>query len=292
MPAPAQTKTQRKAKAAAPLKPLKVKERYGIVLADPPWKYQNFSSSKNGAASSAISTMHVADIAAIPVKRWCEKDCMLALWATWPKLPEAMHVAAAWGFPFYITAIPWLKTLPRVLDVEGRPRLRTGIGFWSQSVSEVLLLYRRGQVSRKPNRTPVKGLLVGDKATDAIQFYESNSGPASDCPPPQGQLFAPAEERRHSSKPRGIHRWLTDSLPGAPLELFARQERPGWTSWGYDLGYELGSFGVRPCRITDSPRKDCPDPSGSSCPEPVRMGIVPMVKGEDPDQQFLFGATA
>jgi N6-adenosine-specific RNA methylase IME4 len=30
------------------------------------------------------------------------------------------------------------------------------------------------------------------------------------------------------------------------IDLFAREQTEGWTGWGYDLGTDLGPWGVRP----------------------------------------------
>src|SRR5581483_1574138 len=43
-------------------------------------------------------------------------------------------------------------------------------------------------------------------------------------------LLAPARE--HSRKPDAFYTLVDDSCPGSKLELFARQRRPGWASWG------------------------------------------------------------
>ena len=43
-------------------------------------------------------------------------------------------------------------------------------------------------------------------------------------------LLAPARE--HSRKPDAFYTLVEDTCPATRLELFARQQRPGWTSWG------------------------------------------------------------
>lgn len=197
-------------------------ERYGVILADPPWEYRNCGGAAlRGAAAHHYDTMHDSVIAKIPVASWAAEDCVLACWATWPKLREAMGVVEAWGFD-YVTAIPWIKVVPSSGEI------RRGVGFWAMSASEVLLIARIGD----PKRLNVNGgegkpigLLVGE---DLI-FY--------------------APIREHSSKPLEVHEWLEDTLHGPNLELFARVATPGWTCWGRELGVELTSDGRRPCEI-------------------------------------------
>jgi len=41
-----------------------------------------------------------------------------------------------------------------------------------------------------------------------------------------------APRREHSRKPDGIHERIERLVAGPYLELFARQSRPGWTTWG------------------------------------------------------------
>lgn len=102
---------------------------YRVILADPPWRYHNWSDAAHGAASSAMETMATPDICAIPVSRWAHPDgCILAMWATWPKLEDAFSVISAWGFD-YVTGWPWVKTVPAAGEI------RRGIGFWAQSCS-------------------------------------------------------------------------------------------------------------------------------------------------------------
>lgn len=186
---------------------------YRVILADPPWQYANYTSAVHGAAASAYETMPNEDIAAIPVSKWAHEDgCILAMWATWPKLADAMAVMAAWGFEF-VTGWPWIKTLPE------RGEIRRGIGFWAQSTSEPMLIGRRGGGARPSYSEPLMGLLTGEPRV----------------------FYAPRWE--HSRKPLEIHEWL-EGANGPHLELFARREREGWTCWGLDLGWRLGPHGV------------------------------------------------
>ena len=186
----------------------------GVILADPPWRYRNFTDSVHGAAASQYDTMPAEEIAALPVASWYATDSVLAFWATWPKLPDAFQIIKAWGFE-YVSGVPWIKTLA------GNGEIRRGIGFWTQSASEAILFARKGD----PERTvaePVLGLLVGEDR----QFY--------------------AERRRHSRKPREIHAWLEASFLGPYLELFATSPRPNWITWGLETGFLLLKDGVRP----------------------------------------------
>ena len=196
---------------------------YRAILADPPWRYRNFSDAVHGAAIAHYDGMGEQELAAVPVASWAAEDAALFCWATWPKLDEAMRVVAAWGFE-YVTAIPWVKVLP-----EARTIYR-GIGFWSMSASEVLLIARRGSPKRAKIDPPVIGLLTGEPRV----FY--------------------APRTKHSAKPLEVHAWIEAMFPGGPfLELFARRERGMWTAWGNELGFRLSAAGVEPCVVPSVP---------------------------------------
>lgn len=45
-----------------------------------------------------------------------------------------------------------------------------------------------------------------------------------------------APRREHSRKPDEVHDRIERLMPGPYLELFGRQERPGWTVWGNEVG--------------------------------------------------------
>ena len=198
-------------------------QQFGVILADPPWGYSNFGAAKHGAVRAHMGTIALPELCQVPVASWARRDAILLLWATWPKLRDAFVVAHNWGFSDYVTGIPWIKTSP------SSGTIRTGIGFWFQSTSELLLVFRRGKPpspdgNATKKRRPVKGLLCGSE----IQFY------------------APVKE--HSSKPLSVYDWARAKLKGPYLELFARNTIHGWTCWGIETGYELSVSGVRRVR--------------------------------------------
>lgn len=198
---------------------------FDVIVADPPWAYQNWTDAKNGAAVSAMAVQGEEFLSRLRVgDLYAARDAVLLCWFTWPKMieGECSRVVNAWGFEG-VTGAPWVKTLPKKEDIA------TGIGFWFQSCSEPLTVWRRGKPTAQ--RYPVLGLLAGDER----QFYY----PAS---------------RKHSNKPEDIYDWI-EKLCGPPgdgsdgttryLELFATRNRPGWACWGADLGHWLDHNGVR-----------------------------------------------
>lgn len=60
------------------------------------------------------------------------KDCILFLWATAPKLREALQVMDAWGFDYKSHAV-WDKQ-------------KIGMGYWFRGQHELLLVGTKGKV--------------------------------------------------------------------------------------------------------------------------------------------------
>jgi len=102
--------------------PLVKERRYPVVYADPPWRYENAPA---GDAARAVEnhypTMALDEICALPVRYMAADDAMLFLWATAPKLADAMAVVAAWGFE-YRTNLVFERHAVRELAVDQSPR--------------------------------------------------------------------------------------------------------------------------------------------------------------------------
>ena len=107
--------------------------KYGVIYADPPWRY-DFAETTTRQIENQYPTMDLDAISAMPVAAEIAADnAVLALWATAPKLPEALHVMAAWGFK-YTTCAAWDKEV-------------IGMGYWFRGQHELLLIGKRGTPS-------------------------------------------------------------------------------------------------------------------------------------------------
>lgn len=181
--------------------------KYGVILADPAWRFQNWSMSefaergekwarRNGR--SPYDVMDTAAICALPVRELAAKDCVLFCWGTWPKLQDALRVIEAWGFTYKTCAFCWVKTY-----ASGEPTC--GLGYWTRSASEFCLLATRGKPKRIDRR--VRQVLLTPR-------------------------------REHSRKPDEIYECIERLVEGPYIELFARHRRPGWAAWGNQLPEE------------------------------------------------------
>lgn len=114
---------------------------YGLIMADPPWHYDVWS--EKGIAKSPLAhyrTMTDDDIAALPVGDLVQPDCLLWLWATWPKLPLALRCLEAWGAR-YVTGGAWDKK-------------RWGTGYVLRSVCEPFLIGAWGEPAADGRSVP------------------------------------------------------------------------------------------------------------------------------------------
>lgn len=72
-------------------------KKYELIYVDPPWRYR--SGKVQGAAINHYATMSDEELYQLPVAEIAADNCVLLLWATFPKLPEALRLIEAWGFP-------------------------------------------------------------------------------------------------------------------------------------------------------------------------------------------------
>ena len=187
--------------------------KYGAILADPPWSFRNWSgkdviparnsSSTKIPASAHYDTMSFEEIAALPVADMAAEDCALFCWVVWPSLPDALRVIETWGFAYKTCGFCWVKTV-RDLPLLPDDRIaKMGLGYWTRANSEVCLIATRG----KPKRLNA----------DVRQV-----------------IHAPLRE--HSRKPDETYDRIERLVDGPYLEMFSRQSRDGWDAWGNETG--------------------------------------------------------
>ena len=105
-------------------------KKYRIIYADPPWKYGNAMPEYVTEPQDYYLLMDTEDICNMPIKDIAEENSVLFLWSTSPHLPEALAVAAAWGFKYKTTFI-WDK-------------VKHNMGHYNSVRHEILLVCTRG----------------------------------------------------------------------------------------------------------------------------------------------------
>jgi N6-adenosine-specific RNA methylase IME4 len=173
--------------------------RFGTVLADPPWQFQNRTGkvAPEHRRLSRYGTLTLDEIKALPVGRITAPVSHLYLWVPNAMLPEGLAVLAAWGFT-YKSNIVWHK-----VRKDGGPDGR-GVGFYFRNVTELILFGVKGKNARtlSPGRRQVNYLAT--------------------------------RKREHSRKPDEQYEIIEACSSGPFIELFARGTRAKWTTWGYE----------------------------------------------------------
>jgi len=177
-----------------------MKEKYSIIYCDPPWSYNDklgTNSAKMGGYDKYYKGMSLEQICDLPVNKIADKDCILFLWITMPKLPEAFKVIESWGFTHKTTAFTWIKLNPKAGTIF------KGVGRWVMGNAELVLLATKG----KPHRI-VKNI----------------------------SQVVMAKRGGHSVKPDEVKKRIVQLMGDIPrIELFARQKTEGWTSIGNEI---------------------------------------------------------
>jgi N6-adenosine-specific RNA methylase IME4 len=166
--------------------------RYRVVVADPPWRYDegwpiNRGSNAGMRIGLPYEAMGQEQIVALPVGDLLETDAHLLLWTTNRHLERAYAVCRAWGCrPSQL--LTWCKAPVGV-----------GPGGVFATTSEFVIYARRG----KPEHLK--------RQSSAWWTW------------PRGE---------HSAKPEAFIDMVEATFAGPYLELFARRNRLGWDTWG------------------------------------------------------------
>lgn len=172
-------------------------KQYKVIYADPPWYFKSYSKKGEGRnATKHYQCLNLSDIISLPIKRIAENDATLLMWVTDPFLQKAFEVIEGWGFTYKTVAFTWVKTNKKSSGYF------TGLGYWTRSNPEMCLLATKG----KPKRM----------ASDVQQLVVSKL-------------------REHSRKPDEMYDKVERLLEGPYIELFARNKRDNWDSWGNEV---------------------------------------------------------
>lgn len=175
-------------------------KKYKIIYADPPWAYRNMGNIQ-ATANSHYNTMSNQDICNLQVGRVSDENSILFLWATFPKIQEALDVIKAWGFEYKTVGFTWVKTNPK----NHKPFF--GVGWYTKSNAEVCLIGVKGKAPKISNS--VSSIVIE----------------------PRG---------RHSEKPNEVRKRIIQLCGDVPrLELFARDKKEGFDVWGNELDNDI-----------------------------------------------------
>lgn len=132
---------------------------FDVILADPPWRYEQAGIRQE--IEKHYPTMSIDEIKAMQIEKVAAKNSVLFLWATAPKLAEAVEVMTAWGF-LYRTCMVWHKS-------------GMGMGWYWRIDHELLLLGVRGKPGTPPPKFRPRSVLKSKKGKHSQkpwQVYE------------------------------------------------------------------------------------------------------------------------
>lgn len=170
--------------------------RFGTILADPPWQFQNKTGkiAPEHKRLRRYSTLSFQDILELPVAQLALPQSHLYLWVPNALIQEGLKVMERWGF-VYKTNLVWYK-----VRKDGGPDGR-GVGFYFRNVTELVLFGVRGSLrTLQPGRRQVN--------------------------------IMSTRKREHSRKPDELYDIIEACSPGPYLELFARHNKSNWHQWG------------------------------------------------------------
>ncbi len=145
--------------------------------------------------------MSLEDIKNLPINNLADKNCALFMWTTIPLLKDSFSVLDSWGFEYKSIAFVWIK-LNKKSDT-----LFWGMGHWTRSNAELCILATKGHPKRKSAK-------VHQVIMSHIQ--------------------------QHSKKPDEARERIIELIGDLPrIELFAREKKDGWDSWGNEIECDI-----------------------------------------------------
>ena len=170
-------------------------KKYKIIYGDLPLSYDDRALAGNRGAGCKYDLMTDEELLNLPVNTIADDDCILFLWATFPKLQTCLDCIKSWGFEYKTVAFVWIKK-----NMNGTNFM--GMGNWTRANSEIVLLATKG----KPKR-------VNAGVTQIIESI------------PNG----------HSKKPDLVRSKILQLCGDLPrIELFPRTLVYGWDIFGND----------------------------------------------------------
>jgi N6-adenosine-specific RNA methylase IME4 len=174
-------------------------QHFGTIYADPPWRFTNRTGkmAPEHKRLRRYPTMSLDEIAELPIARIAKQNSHLYLWVPNALIAEGLEVMKRWGFTYKSNVI-WYKTRK-----DGGPD-RRGVGFYFRNVTEICLFGVRGHLRTNTRGRTQPNIVISQKSV-------------------------------HSRKPSEMYEIIEECSYGPYIELFARETRAGWCSWGNEV---------------------------------------------------------
>ncbi len=182
----------------------KTTNKYSIIYADPPWKYNarnNLNTKFGGGAMRHYPVMSIKEIAELPIPQIASNNCAIFMWCTASKgdsdLEQKLTLIKQWGFRLVNEGFTWVKLNPK------NHKYFFGVGKYTKSNCEHCYLGIKGSMTVVNN--DVSSLIVSPREL-------------------------------HSKKPGEIRGRIVKLFGDlSRIELLARQHADGWDCWGNEV---------------------------------------------------------
>lgn len=159
-----------------------VGKRCAVLLIDPPWEYEQHGDTHDAevgdrAIEKNYPTVPLEELCRWNIDKLVIKDAVMFMWATSPKLVEAIQLGTAWGFT-YRTCMVWVKD-------------RIGMGYYARQRHELLLIWTRGKAPTPAPADRPDSVIEAKRGKHSAKpdvIYEIVEGMYPDLP--KGELFA------------------------------------------------------------------------------------------------------
>ena len=183
-----------------------INKKYNIIYADPPWqfsspKFQDGGRGFGNRVEDRYPTLSHTELSALPLESISKKDCILFMWAIDSHLEKALEVMKNWGFRYSTIGFVWVKKT-------NKNNYCYNYGTYTLKSTEICLIGIKGKLKNIKKSNNVKSLVF-------------------------------AERTIHSKKPEDVRKRIEDLCLDLPrIELFAREKKDGWDSWGNEIKEE------------------------------------------------------
>lgn len=218
--------------------------RFACFLSDPPWPEKGAGKIKRGADRHypVVPVKDIPDLIRSSGLHTPAEHAHHWMWVTDNYLPDALWVLDVLGWRYVRTAV-WVKSADPVAVVGAfvdiisdrflaplgtRPveefvslaaqllaelKVQIGLGQYLRGSHELLLFAVRGKGQHPSVRTD-------DRSRSSVIY---------------------GRRTKHSRKPESAYELIESISQGPRVELFARSDRDGWTSWGNEISPNTGA---------------------------------------------------
>ena len=177
-----------------------IKNKYKIIYADLPLTYDDKALAGNRGAGCKYDLMTDEELLNLPVASIADDDCILFLWATFPKIQLCLDCIRSWGFVYKTVAFTWIKK-------NGNGTNFMGMGRWTRANEEIVLLATKGSPKR-----------INAGVSQIIETIP----------------------KEHSKKPDMVRKRILELVGDlSRIELFPRTRVHNWDTYGNDEKLDL-----------------------------------------------------